>query len=164
MNRSGFTLIELVIALSIVAITLAAAGPSLDRYSKSQNVKNTARDIYNKLQLARITAIRENVNVLAAFNLTAGAEALNIRRGPDKNGNPGSLVLNVNYFSTQGSNNILLSSDVSPPTITYKNNGAATFQNNAANQTITLSHDDSDVNTRYTLVVNMSGGISLTKL
>ncbi|NOY52511.1 MAG: prepilin-type N-terminal cleavage/methylation domain-containing protein [Deltaproteobacteria bacterium] len=70
---SGFTYIELIITISIIALTLAFVAPSLETYSQSQKVKNTAREIYTNLQLARMAAIEENKTVDIIFSLNPAA-------------------------------------------------------------------------------------------
>jgi prepilin-type N-terminal cleavage/methylation domain-containing protein len=72
---SGFTLIELVISVSIIALTLAFARPSFEQFNRVHRVKGAARQIYTMLQRARLAAIDENVKVTADFteiDITSG--------------------------------------------------------------------------------------------
>jgi type IV fimbrial biogenesis protein FimT len=62
-STRGFTLIELLTVVSILAVTLAAAGPSLSRFMAGQKVKATAYDLTAALLLARSEALKRNGNV-----------------------------------------------------------------------------------------------------
>jgi len=81
-NQAGFTIIELIMVICMIAIVMAFAGPSLDGYTREMKTKAVARDIYTMLQQAKITAIRDNKTIIAVFT-PAGT-----------NGNPyGSLII-----------------------------------------------------------------------
>jgi type IV fimbrial biogenesis protein FimT len=59
----GFTLIELMVALSIAALLLVLAAPSYVRWLAETEVQNGASTLLNGLQVAQAEAIRRNVNV-----------------------------------------------------------------------------------------------------
>ena len=61
--RAGFTLIELMIVITLLAILLALAMPSFDATLKRYRVGMAANQIANALQFARIEAIRARRNV-----------------------------------------------------------------------------------------------------
>ena len=69
----GFTLIELMVTVAIVAVlaTLSVAGYS--RLIESSRLTTAANDIKGDLQLAKLTAVRRHVSVLAYFDDGAGA-------------------------------------------------------------------------------------------
>lgn len=153
--HSGFTYIELVIALSIVALTLAFAGPSLDQYSKTQKISNTAREIYTNLQLARMTAIKENKSVVATLTLTQGASSMTLTDSS------GAVIPEVKFY--QETPDINLASNVSGPaatTVTYTPMGTVPPSDT---QTITVSHNDPAILTTYDVVINASGGVRIAK-
>ena len=67
MNASrGFTVVELVIAMSILAIIVSLAAPSLSSVIVVQQVKAAAQDVYASLSVARSEALTRNTNVTVA--------------------------------------------------------------------------------------------------
>jgi type IV fimbrial biogenesis protein FimT len=59
----GFTLIELMIAITIVAIFLMLAAPSFSTWIMNTRIRTTAESVVNGLQLARNEAVRRNLAV-----------------------------------------------------------------------------------------------------
>ena len=68
---SGFSIVELVVILAIVAILAAFALPNLSEWQANTKVKAVAREVVIHLQLARMEAIKANERAVALF--TAGA-------------------------------------------------------------------------------------------
>lgn len=62
-TEKGFTLIELVVAIAIVAVLLAVGVPSLRDMVVSQRVRSAANSLYSDLTFARSEAIKRNVQV-----------------------------------------------------------------------------------------------------
>lgn len=151
-GNSGFTLIELVITVSIIALTLAFAGPSLQQYVKAQNVKGTAKKIYSNLQLARLTAIRENRSIRVTFTTTAGAESMAIEQNDPPNI---PVVAPVNFFSSPDSLGVRLT--VPNPQFFFKPSGAL----NGLGQTFTIYHENSEIDRTYAITINAAGGFRL---
>lgn len=67
----GFTIIELVVALSVIAITLAAAVPAVNGYLTRQAPQHAADELYGDIQLARMRAARNNRRCRIQFNVPA---------------------------------------------------------------------------------------------
>ncbi len=153
-DAAGLTVVELVIAISIIALTLAFAGPSLHRYMKAQSVKATAKKIYSNLQLARLTAIRENRSIRVILTTTAGAESMAIVG--DAAGDP--IVPPVNFFSSADSRGVQISASSSVIVFTPR----GTLQ--GFGQTLGLSHQDAEVNSDYAITINAAGGFRLGKV
>jgi type IV fimbrial biogenesis protein FimT len=59
----GFTLIELMVGLVIMAIVLALAMPNYMTWMQNTRIRNTAESILNGLQVARMEAVRQNAPV-----------------------------------------------------------------------------------------------------
>jgi len=73
-NRSslGFSLIELMIGITIMAILLSVAAPSFQTMMQNTQVRNAAESIANGLQRARAEAVARNTNVVFALGVNTG--------------------------------------------------------------------------------------------
>ncbi len=67
-NKSGFTLIELMTVIAIVAIVLAFATPPFLQWLKNKALVEASDQVFSDLQNARLRAVKENANVLVAFD------------------------------------------------------------------------------------------------
>lgn len=65
----GFTLLEVVVCMGIVAIMFAVALPGLQGFKESSEQKKAARDVLAALRLARNSAITHNLEYQVAFDL-----------------------------------------------------------------------------------------------
>jgi len=62
----GFTLVDLVVALTIAAVLLSFAAPSFSSFIASQRASTAASDLYVALSAARSEATKRNTNVTLA--------------------------------------------------------------------------------------------------
>ena len=62
-RKTGFTLIELMIAIALVAILLATAVPALDDFTNNSRQTGAINDFVSAMHLARNTAITTNSRV-----------------------------------------------------------------------------------------------------
>lgn len=62
-NAAGFTLVELMIALAVLAVLLGLAVPSFTRIIHSNRLTTAANEIVAALQTARMEAVRRNTRV-----------------------------------------------------------------------------------------------------
>lgn len=62
-RRGGFTLIELMIGLAIIAIVLLLGLPSYHVWMQNTQIRNAAESIQNGIQRARAEAVRRNASV-----------------------------------------------------------------------------------------------------
>ena len=62
----GFTLIELMVTVSVLAILLAVAAPSFSSFVAGQKVKSASNDLTTALILARSEAIKRNADIVIA--------------------------------------------------------------------------------------------------
>jgi Tfp pilus assembly protein FimT len=59
-KRSGFTLMQLVLVIVLLAIVTAAGVPNFLSWLPKYRLKSAARDLYSNLQLAKMSAVRAN--------------------------------------------------------------------------------------------------------
>jgi type IV fimbrial biogenesis protein FimT len=72
-RESGFTLIELMIAVSIIVVLAALAAPSYRIMIQNNQIRNAAESINNGIQLARADAVNRNASVQFDFRGTNSA-------------------------------------------------------------------------------------------
>ena len=66
-HRAGFTLVECMIVVAIIAIAGAIAAPSIMNWMPNMRLKADARDLYSNLQRAKKEAIQRNTCVSITF-------------------------------------------------------------------------------------------------
>ncbi|MEB1220701.1 Tfp pilus assembly protein FimT/FimU [Xanthomonas campestris pv. campestris] len=59
-HRGGFTLIELMVTVAVLAIVLAVAVPAFGTLIRSSRLTSNANEVVAALQLARSEAVRQN--------------------------------------------------------------------------------------------------------
>jgi prepilin-type N-terminal cleavage/methylation domain-containing protein len=59
-SRRGFTLMELIVALSILSILSSIAIPAYSSWLPEYKLKNAVRDLYSNMYLARMLSIKRN--------------------------------------------------------------------------------------------------------
>ena len=69
-HQKGFTLLELMITIAVLAIAAAFAVPSMTRAVEKRNTISAAEAIYNQIQLARSESIARSQPVY--MNVVAG--------------------------------------------------------------------------------------------
>ncbi len=70
-NTSGFSLIELIVAIVIAAIVMAIATPTTIAWLRERGVRNAADQLAMDLQRAKLMAIKENANCTITINAPA---------------------------------------------------------------------------------------------
>lgn len=62
-RQQGFSIIEVIIVVAVLAILTAVAAPSFQRFTSNSKVKTGAQDLYSAMLYARSEAIKRNANV-----------------------------------------------------------------------------------------------------
>ncbi len=65
-RAGGFTLPELLIIVTVLAVLLAAGAPQLGQFMRDQRVKTASFDLFSSLVLARSEAVTRNTRVTVA--------------------------------------------------------------------------------------------------
>ncbi len=73
-NKNGYTILELMVVISLIAILTAFVVPHFKTWLHNAQVKAGARDLYFALQKARVTAIKSGKNV--SLNFTTGCDGV----------------------------------------------------------------------------------------
>ena len=151
--------------MSIVILTMAFAAPQIQSYTHSQAVQSAARQLYTRLQLARLSAVKENVRVALTVQAQADSgEGLLVTVFRDPNGNGvqdrGEQLLDRWDLATEASTRrITATSSRRLARVIFQPNGTAN-----GNQTITLRHGDTAVpSSVYQVTVNATGGLWLAR-
>ena len=67
-KNSGYTITELMVTIAVIAILASLAIPSFIAWLPNYRLRSGAEEIQSTLQLARITAIKENATATVDFN------------------------------------------------------------------------------------------------
>ena len=99
----GFTLVELMIGLVVIAIISTLAVPSMSSFFDKRRVIEAAEDLYSNIQLARTEAIARSASVYVRFNSTGAVwqygvsqnDLCNLAKTNPKEANANACVLVV---------------------------------------------------------------------
>ena len=75
-TSSGFTLIELMVTIAVLAIIAGIAAPNISTQLADQRVKSTAATIANALKEAKVESVVRRQNIRVVYNNTAKTIAL----------------------------------------------------------------------------------------
>jgi prepilin-type N-terminal cleavage/methylation domain-containing protein len=67
-NKDGFTLVELIVTLAIIAIITSIGVPQITSFGSSYKVRSAATDLLQHMKLAKAMAIKENREYLIIFD------------------------------------------------------------------------------------------------
>lgn len=71
-NKKGFTLIEMMVVIGIIAILAMVAIPSFSVWIPDFALKGAAQDLYSNMQLAKMAAVKEKEDQNMEFDTGAG--------------------------------------------------------------------------------------------
>ena len=91
MNSSGFTLIELMVTIAVLAIIVSIAAPSISTQLANQRVKATTTTLANALKEAKAESIIRRQNVTLSYDNTSDPRVITIT------GSNGSTIASYNY-------------------------------------------------------------------
>jgi prepilin-type N-terminal cleavage/methylation domain-containing protein len=82
-KKGGFTIIELAVAMVIMGIAVSVAIPGFSRWLPDYRLKSAATDLYANLQLAKMSAVRDNAQWAIYFDPNFDAYQVRYGTGPD---------------------------------------------------------------------------------
>lgn len=137
-SKAGFSLIETIVVMAILAIGLAIAVPNFMAVGRSNAIKAEARELKNILAKARMDAVRRNQSLTVTMN--TGTNSCTISGG--------GTNLTTNFKEVQ------LATSPDPFAIVWDTKGMTTN-----NGTVSLAGPDAT----YTVVVSNAGNIRIAK-
>ena len=181
-NKSGFTIIEVLIVIMIMAVMMGIGFPYIIGWLPDFRLRNATRDVHSNMQLARMAAIKEHVSCTISFVRFTGDAAENQKTAGTMNGYEIYLDANNNRqwdpderwlkgvnvqhptdpSKSNYSDDVTISAnfsdnDLNEPSITFRTNGLLLGVNNG---TVTLTRSDNTDKSR-TVVVNVAGRIKI---
>jgi Tfp pilus assembly protein FimT len=82
-RTAGFTLVELIVIITILVAMTAVTIPAISRWLPNYNLKRASMDLYSSMQLAKSEAIRQNRPYAVLFDPGNGTYQF-IDSGPDR--------------------------------------------------------------------------------
>ena len=67
-RQAGFTMLELMIVIAVIAILTAIAVPNIIDWLPNYRLKSAARDLLSNMQKARMEAVSRNTDVVVTFD------------------------------------------------------------------------------------------------
>jgi prepilin-type N-terminal cleavage/methylation domain-containing protein len=142
-RRRGFTLVEMLVVVTIVGVLAMLAIPAMKRLVLTQNVRSAASDLQTAMFYARSEAIKRAVNVRVVPTSSAWTSGWTVQL-PDNSVLRTQTALSTNLTAVSGS------------TITYQGNGRLT----ALPSQIVFQSSDSTIPARC-IKVDLSGRPSI---
>lgn len=78
MTSSGFTLIELMVTIAVLAIIVGIAAPSISTQLANQRVKSTTSTLENALKESRTESVIRRQNVTLSYNNTSTPKMITV--------------------------------------------------------------------------------------
>ena len=72
-NKAGFSMIELMVVIGILAIVSAIAVPNLIAWYQHQGLRSAVVELQSNLQLAKMSAVKQNQDCSVTINIGAGS-------------------------------------------------------------------------------------------
>lgn len=145
---SGFTLVELVVTISILAVLALIAIPSYMSWMPSYHLRGAARDIYSNLQMAKLDAVKRNGTSTVTIDTGANTYVID---SPDRTvslGEYGGMVSFTNTGEIDGS-------------IAFDSRGMATLSDPDGDSLGEIFITNSKNSTTYRIEINRVGTITL---
>jgi prepilin-type N-terminal cleavage/methylation domain-containing protein len=149
-GRDGFTLVELLVVLAIVAILSAVAAPSVSAWIQNYQAKTTARKLLTDLQFTRMSAVSLKQNCTVTVNPGTASTY--------------TMLINGNLTTRQMNPEVVLGANSAPNAlvITFYPLGTATFSAAIANGTEAEATVSQGGTAPWNVIVNIMGGVQIS--
>lgn len=77
-TSSGFTLIELMVTIAVLAIIVSIAAPNISTQLANQRVKSTTATLHNALKEAKVESVIRRQNITLTYNNTSTPRVITI--------------------------------------------------------------------------------------
>ena len=139
-KNSGFTITELMVTIAVVAILASLAIPNFIAWLPNYRLQSGAEDIQSTLQLARITAIKENATVKVTFNTAKETYQASVQKsgGPVRIFRTGRMPAGIDIHSALFGGGTFVEFDSKGITINNTDGNAQVRNNLGRAKTITV--------------------------
>lgn len=161
---SGFTLLELMVIIAIIAALASVVTPNLIGWLPNYRLRSAAQDIYSNFQKAKLTAIKEHCNCTITFNQLAGGPnyVVFIDSNNDLNYDVGERIIGSIFLSSYSSvsfNGITFGNNTAGyPALSFRTNGLPRTGGGGFGGTVKLINTK---NRETSVVVSIAGNIRI---
>lgn len=99
-KNSGFTLLEVMITVAIIAVVTSIAVPNIIDWFPKYRLKNAARDIVSFMQLVKLEAIKTNTSLDIIFDNSGAPGFYYLDLDQDGNYDPGEQRTNLSDYGS----------------------------------------------------------------
>lgn len=160
-NIRGFTLVEVLVVIAILAIMGAIATPNFLSWLQNKGVRSASRDMYSYFRQAQVMAIKKNRNCAISFNGSSGYVVYVDENKDFKKGASEGAIATVQwaqYRDVQLDSVNFSDNGAGQPTIAFQPNMIPAVKSGLANGTVKIKNSGARTSV---VIVSQSGNISL---
>ena len=99
-RQAGFTMVELMIVIVVIAILSAIAVPNIISWLPNYRLKSAARDLFSNMQKARMQAVKENKNIVTRFDSVINPEIYYFDADNNNAYTPGEYKIDLSTYKS----------------------------------------------------------------
>jgi len=171
-KQTGFTLIELMIGIALIATVTAIAVPNFIGWLPNYRLRSAVQDLLSNFQKAKLTAVKRNTNTAVCFSTSGYTIFLDPNEDFVKNSvpTPGEEVVVQVTWDAYKSLNVSLASNTfytvsGQRCLAFQPNGMPVDADPSGFSNITREANLSNTNNKSTnVIVSPAGGIRIEKV